>query len=209
MTRLEQLSERYGAYHRSVRTSDFVYGGDERAQLFAALVGGPGRRILDLGCRYGALTRAYADGNEVTGVDVDREALAEAAKLGIETRWADVEEPLPFEDASFDVAVAGELIEHLREPDGLVAEIRRVLRPGGTFVGSVPNFYRLYNRLALLVGRSLDHDPTHLRIFAPRDVRSMLRDFEDVRLRFVASRFLRLSPSLFGHSIVFTARKPG
>jgi SAM-dependent methyltransferase len=208
VSRLEQLSERYGAYHRAVRTSDFVYGGDERAQLFHALVGGPGRRVLDLGCRYGALTRAYADGNDVVGVDVDREALGEAAKLGIDTRWADVEEPLPFEDASFDVAVAGELIEHLREPEGLVAEIRRVLRPGGTFVGSVPNFYRLYNRLALLVGRPLDHDPTHLRIFAPRDVHTMLRDFEDVQLRFVASRFLRLSPRLFAHSIVFSARMP-
>src|SRR5581483_408595 len=115
----------------------FVFGGDERADVFAALVGGPGRRVLDLGCRFGALTRAYAEGNEVTGVDVDREALAEAAKLGIETRFADVEEPLPFEDASFDVVVAGELVEHLREPERLVAEVRRVLRPRGTFVGSV------------------------------------------------------------------------
>lgn len=207
--RLERLSERYEDYHRRARTSTFVFGGDERASAFRDLVGGPGRRVLDLGCRFGALTRAYAEGNHVTGVDVDREALAQAAKLGIETRWADVEEPLPFEDASFDVVVAGELVEHLREPERLVAEIRRVLRPGGRFVGSLPNFFRLRNRLAMLGGRPLDHDPTHLRIFAPRDVRALLRDYEDVRLRFVASRFLRLSPSLFGNIVVFTATKPG
>ena len=93
MSRLEDLSERYGEHHRERRTQDFVYAGAERARLFREYVGGPGRRVLDLGCRYGALTRAYAEGNEVTGVDVDREALAEAAKLGIETRWADAVGP--------------------------------------------------------------------------------------------------------------------
>ena len=59
-----------------------------------------------------------------------------------------------------------------------------------------------------LAGRPLDHDPTHLRIFAPRDVRALLGDFEDVELRFVASRFLRLSPRLFGNIVVFSARRP-
>jgi SAM-dependent methyltransferase len=209
MSRLEQLDERYGEYHRSARSSGFVFGGDERAQLFRRLVGGPGRRVLDLGCRWGSLTRAYLEGNEVVGVDVDREALAEAAKVGIETRWADVEEPLPFEDASFDVVVAGELIEHLRDTERFVAEVRRVLRPGGTFVGSVPNFFRLRNRLAMLAGRPLDHDPTHLHVFAPRDVLAMLGDFEAVELHFIASRFLRVSPKLFANIVVFSARKPG
>jgi SAM-dependent methyltransferase len=207
VTRLEYLRERYEQHHRS-RTEDFVFGGDERAGSFARLIGGPGKRVLDVGCRYGALTRAYLDGNDVVGIDVDRDALARAAELGIETHWADAEEPLPFTDASFDVAVAGELIEHLREPERLVAEIRRVLCPHGTFVGSVPNFFRLRNRLAMLFGRPLDHDPTHLQIFAPRDVERLLADFDDVQLHFVASRFLRLSPRLFGNLIVFSARKP-
>jgi SAM-dependent methyltransferase len=208
VSRLDQLSERYEDYHRRKRGSTFVFGGDERASLFRELVGGPGRRVLDLGCRFGALTRAYADGNHVVGVDVDREALAEAERLGIETRWADVEEPLPFEDESFDVVVAGELLEHLRDPRRVVGDVRRVLRPGGRFVGSVPNFFRMRNRLLMLVGRRFDHDPTHLQIFAPQDVRAMLADFVDVELRFISSRFLRLSPRLFGNIIVFSARKP-
>lgn len=209
MSKLERLGERYGEYHRSSRTTDFVFGGDERASLFRRLVGGPRRRVLDLGCRYGALTRAYAEGNEVVGVDVDRDALAEAAKLGIETVWADVDEPLPFPDGSFDVVVAGELIEHLRDPNRLVAEARRVLGPGGTFVGSVPNFFRLRNRLAMLAGRPLDHDPTHLHIFAPRDVERLMAGWNGLELRYLASRFLRLSPQLFANIVVFSARKPG
>lgn len=208
MSRLDRLDTRYGAYHRERRATWFVFGGEERASTFRALVGGPGRRVLDIGCRFGALTQAYAAGNEVVGMDVDRNALAEAAKLGIETCWADVEEPLPFEDGSFDVVVAGEILEHLRDPRSVVAEVGRVLRPGGSFVGSVPNFFRLKNRLVMLTGRRFDHDPTHLQIFAPQDVRSMLSSFEEVDVRFISSRFLRLRPRLFGNIMVFSGRKP-
>lgn len=208
MTRLEQLSERYEEHHRT-RTTGFVFGGAERAELFRRAVGGPGRRVLDVGCRYGALTRAYLEGNEVVGIDIDRNALAEAAKLGIETVYGNAEEPLPFPDASFDAVAAGELIEHLREPERLVAEVLRVLRPSGTFVGSVPNAFRLKNRLLFLGGRALDDDPTHLHLFRPEDVRTrLLAGFEEPRLHFVASRFLRLSPSLFGNVVVFSGRKP-
>jgi SAM-dependent methyltransferase len=208
VSRLEELSERYGEHHRARRGPDFVFGGEDRAALFRRLVGGPGRRVLDLGCRYGALTRHYAEGNDVVGVDVDREALAEAAKLGIETRWADVEEPLAFADASFDVVVAGELLEHLREPARVVAEARRVLRPGGTLVGSVPNAYRLKNRLRFLAGRRPEDDPTHLHLFRPGDVRALLSGFDDVGLDFVAGRFVPLHARLLANDIVFSGRKP-
>src|ERR671933_728729 len=97
--RLARVS-RYGRARRT-RPEGFVFGGEERAELFRRYVGGPGRRVLDLGCRTGALTRAYLDGNDVVGLDVDRAALEEAAKLGIETHLADAEEPLPFADESF------------------------------------------------------------------------------------------------------------
>jgi SAM-dependent methyltransferase len=205
---LEQLDERYQEHHRRFRGRDFVFGGEERAELFRRYVGGPGRRVLDLGCRYGALTRAYAPGNDVVGVDVDREALAEAATLGIETRWADVDEPLPFDDASFDVVVAGELLEHVRDPERLVGEVRRVLRPGGRFVASVPNAFRLKNRLRFLLGRKPEDDPTHLHMFSPADVRSLLGGFDDPELRFIAGRLVPLNARLFANDIVFTARRP-
>jgi SAM-dependent methyltransferase len=209
VSRLEQLDEQYRKHHRARRPPDFVFGGDERAELFARLVGGPGQRVLDLGCRYGALTRAYADGNDVVGIDVDREALAEAAKLGIETRWADVEQPLELPDRSFDVVAAGELLEHLRDPAAVVAEAARVLRPGGLLVGSVPNAYRLKNRLAFLRGRPPEQDPTHLQLFSPTDVRRLLDGWHDVELRFIAGRFVRVHARLFANDIVFTARPPG
>jgi SAM-dependent methyltransferase len=207
VSRLEELSERYGEHHRTARGREFVYAGAERVELFRRYVGGPGRRVLDLGCRYGALTKEYAAGNEVVGVDVDREALAEAAKLGIETRWADVDEPLPFEDGSFDVVVAGELLEHVRDPGRLAGEAERLLRPGGTFVGSVPNAFRLKNRLRFLLGRKPEDDPTHLHMFSPDDVRSLLGRLEQPELHFIAGRFVPLHARLFANDIVFAGRK--
>ena len=208
MTRLEQLSERYGEHHRTSRSSEFVFGGADRAQRIATAVGGPGRRVLDLGCRYGALTRWYLEGNDVVGMDVDREALTEAAALGIETHWGDVEEAFPFPDASFDVVVAGELLEHVREPGGVVAEASRVLRPGGRLVASVPNAFRFKNRVRFALGRRPETDPTHLHIFRPDDVRALLRGWDDVELEFVVGRFVRLHARLMANDIVFSARKP-
>jgi SAM-dependent methyltransferase len=207
MEPLEDLEARYGEHHTSARDRQFVFAAPERTRLFRRYVGGPGRRVLDVGCRAGALTRAYLEGNSVVGVDVDREALGEAAKLGIETVWADAQQRLPFGDETFDVVVAGEVLEHLAAPRALVDESFRVLRPGGTFVGSVPNAFRLKNRLGFLLGRSPSDDPTMLQLLSPDRLLALLRAFEAPRLDFVASRLIRLHPRLMANVIVFSARK--
>jgi SAM-dependent methyltransferase len=205
---LDELSERYAEHNRSERGAGFVFARPEREALFRSYVGGPGRRVLDLGCRDGALTQAYLEGNDIVGVDADREALGEAAKLGIETRWADLDRPLELPDDSFDVVVAGELLEHLRDPHRLVADVRRVLRPGGTFIASVPNAYRLKGRVLFLFGRPPENDPTHLQMFSGADVRALLAGFEDPELHFVAGRLVPIYPRLFANDIVFAGRKP-
>jgi len=204
----ERAGERYRQHHESSRSPEYVFGAHERPALFRRHVGGPGRRVLDLGCRTGALTRAYLHGNDVVGIDVDREALVEAAKLGIETHWADLDAPLAFDPESFDVVVAGEVLEHIRDPERLLADIRMVLRPGGALVASVPNAFRLKSRLRYLVGREPEEDTTHLHLFSPKAVRSLLAGFEQPALEFVTGRFVRLGPRLFANTIVFTARKP-
>jgi SAM-dependent methyltransferase len=201
------LGERYHEHHRARRDEgDFVFV-PERVPLFVAAIG-RGKRVLDLGCRSGALTRHFLDGNTVVGLDVDAAALAKAAALGIEPVQANVEEPLPFEGSSFDAVVAGELFEHLQFPDALVAEIRRVLRPRGVLVGSVPNAFRVQSRLRFLRGKPPEDDPTHLRMFSPDAMRALLRDFDDVRIDFVGGRYTRLSTRLFARDLVFAATAP-
>ena len=67
--------------------------------------------------------------------------------------------PLPFDDASLDVVVFGEVLEHMtNHPWFAIAEIARVLKPGGTLVLTTPNVARLENIVALVEGRNL-YDP--------------------------------------------------
>jgi SAM-dependent methyltransferase len=201
------LGERYERHHRERRDEgDFVFV-PERIPLFTAAVG-RGKRVLDLGCRSGALTRHFLEGNEVVGLDVDRAALEKAAALGIETVVADVEERLPLEDESFDAVVAGELLEHVRFPDALIGEALRLLRPAGIFVGSVPNAFRLQSRLRFLRGRPPEDDPTHLHMYSPDQIRELLAGFEDVRLSFVGGRYRKLHSRLLARDLVFSAAKP-
>jgi SAM-dependent methyltransferase len=205
---VSDLSERYEQHHRERRDEgDFVFV-PERIPLIVGFVG-QGKRVLDLGCRSGALTRHFLEGNSVVGLDIDPAALDKAAALGIEPVRANVEEPLPFEDASFEVVVAGELFEHLQFPDALVGEIRRVLRPGGVLAGSVPNAFRVQSRLRFLRGRPPEDDPTHLRMFSPTALRELLAGFERIELHFVGGRFARLNARLFARDLVFSGTKAG
>ena len=205
---MSDLSERYEQHHRERRDEgDFVFV-PERIPLIVGAVG-RGKRVLDLGCRSGALTRHFLEGNSVVGLDVDPAALEKAAALGIEPVQANVEEPLPFEDASFDVVVAGELFEHLQFPDALVREVRRVLRPGGVLAGSVPNAFRVQSRLRFLRGRPPEDDPTHLRMFSPTALRELLAGFERIELHFVGGRYARLNARLFARDLVFSGTKSG
>ena len=204
-----RLAERYRQHHAENRNDgEFIFV-PERLPLFVAAVGGPGKLVLDLGCRTGAVAEHFLAGNDVVGVDIDRGALEHAAARGIKAIWADIEEPLPFEDGSFDVVVAGELLEHVRFADQVVAEIARVLRPDGVLVGSVPNAYRLKNRLKFLAGRPPERDPTHLRMFSPASIRLALAPLGTPDVSFVGGRLTRLHPRLFANDLVFVCRRQG
>lgn len=205
---LDELSAVYETHHaRSRSFGEFVYV-PERIPFFQRALQPPGKRILDLGCRAGALTRHFLPGNRVVGVDVDRVALAAAERLGIEPVLADVEAPLPFEPESFDAVVVGELLEHVRFPEAVVEDVRRVLRPRGTLVGSVPNVFNLRSRLAFLGGGPPDRDPTHLHMFSPVTLADLLAEFDDVRIEFLGGRFRRLHPRLLSWDMAFTATRP-
>jgi SAM-dependent methyltransferase len=201
------LGELYERHHKERRDDgDFVFV-PERIPIFKEAIG-EGHKVLDLGCRSGAFTRHFLEGNEVVGVDVDEAALAKAEKRGITPVVADVEEPLPFPDESFDAVVAGELLEHLSFPETLVAEVERVLEPGGSFVGSVPNAFNVQRRLRFLLGKPPEPDPTHLRMFSGEQIRELLADFEDVHMTYVGGRYRPLHPRLLAQDIVFSAVRP-
>lgn len=93
----------------------------------------PGAKLVDLGCGAGVLAPHVPAGYEHHGVDLGEAALEQAAAHGVVTHRADVT-AVPLEDGFADVVVAGELLEHVPDVEGVVAEAVRLLRPGGTVV---------------------------------------------------------------------------
>lgn len=160
--------------------------------MFIRLIG-QGKNVLKVGCRAGNLSQHYAPNNRVTGVDVDRNALQLfAQRLNAPAHWVDVDsEPLPFPDNSFDVVVFSEVMEHVRFPQKALREIARVLRSDSKLVGSVPNAFRLRNRLRFLAGRPFEPDPSHLRSYSHELLRRELSTcFRDVEIHPVSGHLL-------------------
>ncbi len=101
-------------------------------------------RVLDVGCGAGFLSNALAlRGHTVTGIDVSERSLDAAVRhdrTGRVRYCVGDAEQLPFAAGSFDVACAMDFLEHVERPDAVIAEIARVLAPGGLF------FFHTFNR---------------------------------------------------------------
>jgi len=124
-------------------------------------------RALDLGCGDGRLTAELA-ADELTAADVSGVALQRARTRlpGARPVELDPDEPLPFEDGSFDLVAAVETIEHVRDVQLFLSEIRRVLVPGGELALTTP-------ATAPLI-RPEDPLSPHLRRFTARSLRRLL-----------------------------------
>jgi SAM-dependent methyltransferase len=101
------------------------------------------KRVLDAGCgtAYGTEILARAGASEVVGVDIDPgivEAARERGGVDVSFEVADARD-LPFANDAFDVVVCFEVIEHVEDPESILDELRRVLRPDGFAAVSSPN----------------------------------------------------------------------
>ena len=153
-----------------------------------------GKKVLDVGCGAGTdLARFARGGANATGVDISGSAIAlakanfEQQGLAADLREADGEH-LPFEDESFDLVYAHGVVQYTSNDRALVAECRRVLKPGGTAVFQVYNRISWLNALSKLMKVGLEHeDAPVLKKYSIGEFRALLAGFSEVRI--VEERF--------------------
>lgn len=114
-----------------------------------AVAGLDAPRVLDVGCGIGRsveIFRANAPGSRWVGVDIeDSPEVRARTRDDAEFHTFDGVN-IPFEDASFDVAYCAQVLEHVRRPEPLLAEVARVLRRGGTLAGSTSHLEPFHSR---------------------------------------------------------------
>ena len=138
-----------------------------------------GMRILDLGCGLGDFAAALGQhGAEAVGCDVAGEALRLARARHPAIEFVQSGEELPFDLGSFDAVWAGEVLEHVQDVLGLLAEVHRVLRPHGQLIVSTPNHGPM-KRLQIGLSRNafetaFDPRSDHVRYFTKSTLRTAL-----------------------------------
>ncbi len=149
----------------------------------------PGETLLDLGCGFGRHAyEALRRGAHVVACDLGLEELRQVRSIGavmradgevsddvvLETANGDATR-LPFADASFDRIIASEVAEHIEDDEGALAELFRVLRPGGVLAVTIPA--RLPERICWALSDDY-HAPNqpggHVRIYGPGELRAKM-----------------------------------
>ena len=161
--------EKHGAYHWGMISRDLRHHHlftAARYELCLRMMGDiRGRKVLDFGCGDGALTGLlYKRGAQVTGVDTNELGISLARQKFVEHQFKGefITDSSALPDNTFDLCVCCEVIEHVDQPDLLLVEIARVLKPSGIAIISTPIRF---------TESPLDHE--HVKEFFPSEFRQL------------------------------------
>ena len=178
------LKREYYAEYRQVEDVHWWFVGRRRIllQVLNRYLGNGDRdrrRILDVGCGTGTMLTYLASYGKAQGVDIDEEAIGYCRERGLTDVRLGSAETLPFEDGSFDLVTALDVVEHLDDDAAALREIHRVLRPGGKLLMTVPAHPFLWG--------DQDEVNLHKRRYVASEVRDRLTatGFEVLRLTYI------------------------
>ena len=128
--------------------------------------------VLDIGCGTGAMSQKLEQFGTVISADFSPLALSYSKRRDLHHLCASDAMQLPFRDSSFDIIVALDILEHVRDDEAALREFYRVLKPGGRVVATVPAYQSLWS--------SHDVALMHFRRYVAAELRSR---FVDAKLR--------------------------
>ena len=113
-------------------------------------------RLLDVGAGDGLFLDSLASASRgqvgLAGIELNEAAVQTMRAKGYDAHVCSASAAYPFDDAHFDVVFAGEVIEHVFDPDAMLRECRRVLAKSGALVITTPNLLAWHNRILMLLG---------------------------------------------------------
>ena len=181
MDHLQRVQQEFTRQASQFASAAAVTHRDLVRRFVAAVPADAGARVLDVACGPGIITAALAPVvREVVALDVTPEMLAKARQRCAEAGVANVSfregsaTALPFPDASFDTVVTRLSIHHFEAPRGPVAEMARVLKPGGTLVvadvvsSELAEESELHNAIEIL------RDPSHVRMLPASELGALI-----------------------------------
>ncbi len=124
--------------------------------------------ILDVGCGAGNMIHHLSQYGRVRGIEVDARPVKIAQARGYDVRQGDATRHIPFEDATFDLVTALDVIEHVDEDIAILCESYRVLKPGGHLLVTTPAFQWLWSHN--------DELNAHKRRYTARDLNARLTE---------------------------------
>lgn len=135
------------------------------------------RTVLDIGAGRGTdllIARSKNPNVQLHAIEVFPEYQLDLQKHGIVVHPLNIErDRFPFSDESIDVAIANQVLEHVKEMFWILHEATRVLRRGGVLIIGVPNLASLHNRLLLMLGKQptiIQNHSAHVRAYTKHDV---------------------------------------
>jgi SAM-dependent methyltransferase len=148
-----------------------------------------GERVLDVGCGGGRFVAALRDaGADPVGVELADAALERARRNvpDADLRLVAADGSLPLDHGEVDLVWCSEVLEHVPDTVAFLTEVRRVLRPGGRLLVTVPDHGRLKRTLLALADYDAHYDPLgqHVRFYTRRSLTRALHatGFEDVEI---------------------------
>ena len=129
----------------NVVSSDVMASPQVHEKVLELLEDLPRKKVLDMGCGKGSLTKALIRiGFQVDCCDIHRQV------DGLPFVEVDLNQPLPYEDETYDIITCVEVIEHIENQWQLMREMYRILKPKGYLILSTPNLHNWYNRIYFL-----------------------------------------------------------
>lgn len=123
----------------------------------------PSGNLLEIGCGRGALLNEFKDNYSIKGIDISPSAIKEASKL-IKKPFLEVKNIEKKKiKGKYDVIIAFDVLEHLKNPKKAIDRIRKALKKNGVFIFSVPNNYGLFGKIATLLFNYIDR--THISTY--------------------------------------------